>query len=104
MASKIKEIEGETLRLPLHQRAELAEHLILSLEEEEDLEAERLWIEEAERRYQEYKQGKVQAMPANKVFQDAHHYLISFGKWEKRDKGSTDIVNEIRKEERNVSR
>ena len=71
MASKIKEIEGEALRLPLHERAELAEHLILSLEEEEDLEAERLWIEEAERRYQEYKQGKVQAIPANKVFQDA---------------------------------
>lgn len=70
MTSKIKEIEGEALRLPLplHERAELAEHLILSLEEEEDLEAERLWIEEAEGRYQEYKQGKVQAILASKVF------------------------------------
>ena len=75
MVSKIKEIEGEALRLPLHERAELAEHLILSLEEEEDQEAERLWIEEAECRYQEYKQGKVQARPANKVFQDARSKL-----------------------------
>lgn len=75
MTSKIKEIEGEALRLPLHERAELAEHLILSLDEEEDREVERLWIEEAERRYQEYKQGKVQAIPANKVFQDARSKL-----------------------------
>ncbi len=75
MASKIKEIEGEALRLPLHERAELAEHLILSLDEEEDREVELLWIEEAERRYQEYKQCKVQAIPANKVFQDARSKL-----------------------------
>ena len=32
-------------------------------------------IEEAERRYQEYKQGKVQAIPANKVFQDVRSKL-----------------------------
>lgn len=53
MLSKIKGIEEEALRLPSHERALLAEHLIHSLDEEEDLEAERLWIEEAECRYQE---------------------------------------------------
>ena len=71
MPSKIKEIEEEALRLSSHERAKLAEHLISSLDEEEDPEAERLWIKEAERRYKEYKLGKVKAKPSEKVFKDA---------------------------------
>ena len=71
MPSKIREIEKEALRLPSYERAQLAEHLIISLDEVEDPEAERLWIEEAERRYQEYKQGKVKAKPSEMVFKEA---------------------------------
>lgn len=71
MPSKIKEIEEEALRLSSHERAKLAEHLISSLDEEEDPEAERLWIKEAERRYKEYKLGKVKAKSSEKVFKDA---------------------------------
>lgn len=75
MPSKIKDIEKEALRLPLRKRAQLAEHLISSLDEEEDPEAERLWIEEAERRYQEYKQGKVKVKPSAIVFKEARSKL-----------------------------
>ncbi len=75
MPSKTKEIEEEALRLPSHERAQLAERLISSLDELEDSEAERLWIEEAERRYQEYKQGKVKAKPAEMVFKEARSKL-----------------------------
>ncbi len=75
MPSKIKEIEEEALRLPSYERAQLAEHLIISLDDVEDPEAERLWIEEAERRYQEYKQGKVKAKPAEMVFKEARSKL-----------------------------
>ncbi|MBI5233215.1 MAG: addiction module protein [Deltaproteobacteria bacterium] len=75
MLSKIKEIEEEALRLPSHERALLAEHLIYSLDEEEDLNADRLWIEEAQRRYQEYKQGKVKAISAELVFKEARSKL-----------------------------
>jgi len=64
MALKLKEIEKTALRLSSHERAQLAEHLIHSLDEEEDPEAEKLWIEEAERRYREYKEGKVKGKPA----------------------------------------
>ena len=70
MLSKIKKIKEEVLRLPSHERALLAEHLISSLDEEEDPEAERLWIEEAERRYKEYKEGKIKAKPAELVFKE----------------------------------
>lgn len=75
MPVKTKEIEEEALRLPSHERAQLAEHLISSLDEIEDPEAERLWIEEAERRYQKYKQGKVNAKPAEMVFKEARSKL-----------------------------
>ncbi|KFD41159.1 hypothetical protein HX99_05660 [Peptococcaceae bacterium SCADC1_2_3] len=71
MLSRIKEIEEEALRLPPHERAQLAEHLINSLDEEEDREIERLWLEEAERRYQEYKESKVKTRPAELVFKEA---------------------------------
>lgn len=71
MSSKVKEIEKEALRLGPRERAMLAEHLIGSLDAEEDPEAERLWIEEAERRYKEYKEGKVQTRSAELVFREA---------------------------------
>jgi putative addiction module component (TIGR02574 family) len=75
MASKLKEIEENALRLSPHDRAELAEHLINSLDEAEDAEAERLWIEEAERRYKKYKAGKVEGIPAELVFKEARSKL-----------------------------
>jgi putative addiction module component (TIGR02574 family) len=75
MPLKVKEIEEEAFRLPFHDRAQLAECLIRSLDEEEDPEAERLWLEETERRYQEYKEGKVKTKPAELVFKEARSKL-----------------------------
>ncbi|MBI4850162.1 MAG: addiction module protein [Nitrospirae bacterium] len=71
MASKLKEIEENALQLSPQDRAKLAEHLIHSLDELEDAEAERLWIAEAERRYKEYKEGKVEGIQAELVFKEA---------------------------------
>jgi putative addiction module component (TIGR02574 family) len=68
---KIKEIEEKALRLTSSERALLVEHLMSSLDEEEDPEAKRLWIEEAECRYKEYKQGKIQGKSAELVFKEA---------------------------------
>lgn len=75
MPSKIEEIEEKASLLSSQERALLAEHLIHSLDEEEDIETERLWIEEAERRYREYKQGKVKVKPAALVFKEARSGL-----------------------------
>ncbi|MBS3917723.1 MAG: addiction module protein [Deltaproteobacteria bacterium] len=72
MLSKIKEIEEEALQLNSRERALLIEHLINSLDDEEDPEAERLWIEEADRRYQEYRMGKTKGKSAELVFKEAH--------------------------------
>jgi putative addiction module component (TIGR02574 family) len=70
MASKLKEIEKEIMQLPEQERAILAKNIILSLDKEEDPDAERLWIKEAERRSREYKSKKVKGKPAEEVFKD----------------------------------
>ncbi len=75
MLSKIQEIENEVLSLPPQERAIIAEHIIRSLDDEEDPEVERLWIAEAERRYKEYKEGKVKSRPASLVFKEARSKL-----------------------------
>ncbi len=71
MPRDLKEFESEALSLPLKERAILAEHLIESLDAVEDPENERLWVEEAERRYQEYKRGNIPARESEDVFRDA---------------------------------
>jgi putative addiction module component (TIGR02574 family) len=62
----VYEVEAEALKLPSHERARLAEVLIASLDEEDDV--ARAWADEAERRYDELRTGAVQAVPADEVF------------------------------------
>jgi putative addiction module component (TIGR02574 family) len=71
MATRKDELEAEALKLPASDRAELAQRLIESLEGPgaEDVEAE--WIEEAERRYAEYRKGRVGTRGADQVFREA---------------------------------
>ncbi|MHA1520682.1 MAG: addiction module protein [Promethearchaeota archaeon] len=69
MASKLNEIEKEILQLPPHERAFLAKNIILSLDGEEDPDAERLWIEEAKRRSKDYKNKITKGKPAKEVFE-----------------------------------
>ena len=75
MALDIKEFESSALKLPVAERAALAERLIESLDVLDDAENERIWVEEAERRYQAYKQGRLGARPAADVIQDARSRL-----------------------------
>ncbi len=66
----LKNIEKEVFQLQEHERVILALNLIRSLEKDEGLDTADLWVEEAERRYQELKQGKVKEKPAKQVFQE----------------------------------
>jgi len=49
----------------------LAGMLLLTLDEPTESEVERLWLEEAERRLQEWREGKVKGIPAEEVFDRA---------------------------------
>jgi len=68
MELTLEQLQVETLKLPIDVRAKLAQTLLLSLDEVTDLENENLWIEEAERRYQELQGNKDMGRPAVDVF------------------------------------
>ena len=68
MSPKLKAIEDQVLQLPAQERAQLAERLLSSLEEVDTIEAEKLWAEEAERRYREYKKGKIRSALPKQCF------------------------------------
>ena len=69
------EIENEALRLSEQERALLAEHLLSSLGGEETGLNEKRWLEEAERRYEEYRAGTMPSRVAEEVFRNAHRNL-----------------------------
>jgi len=75
MARSVAELENEAKGLSVQERARLAHQLIASLDAGEDVDAEEVWLEEAERRYQAYRQGKLAAKPADKVFHEAKSRL-----------------------------
>lgn len=68
MVRKSKDITSEALELPITARAELAKQLLDSLDNISEEENDKLWAEEAERRYREYKAGNIKAVPAEEVF------------------------------------
>ena len=70
MALSLAEIEDDALKLPDEDRARLAVRLLASLEEEAESpdEIEKLWLVEAERRFQELRAGVVWRVPAKDVF------------------------------------
>ena len=70
MAHSSPDIEKDALRLPAEDRARLAVRLLSSLETttESPEEIEKLWIAEAERRFQDMRDGVVQGIPAREVF------------------------------------
>jgi putative addiction module component (TIGR02574 family) len=69
MTADSREIEKQAQNLPAKERARLALALIESLDQGEDVDAEELWLDEAERRLEDYRAGRVEAIPANEVFE-----------------------------------
>jgi putative addiction module component (TIGR02574 family) len=68
MSKKLEEVVNEAMDLSLEDRAHLAGTLLVSLDEPSESEVERLWLEEAERRLQEFREGKVKGIPAEETF------------------------------------
>jgi putative addiction module component (TIGR02574 family) len=75
MTRAARNLEAQTLKLSRRERARLAQCLISSLDQQVDGDAEKLWVEEAERRLDELKSGKVAAIPADKVIKRARSAL-----------------------------
>jgi len=68
-----KQIEAEARRLPPEERVLLAEALILSLDDE--AEVERAWATEVRRRLEQLDNGEVETIPADKVLAELEELL-----------------------------
>jgi len=70
MTSKVEEMYEKVMKLSKDERQKLIRLLAKSdCDHESKADVERLWNEEAARRYRDYKSGKVEAIPADEVFQ-----------------------------------
>jgi len=68
MARDLRELEEELAQLTTAEKAAVARSLIDALDEKWDEDVERLWMEEAERRYAAYRRGEVRTSLASDVF------------------------------------
>jgi putative addiction module component (TIGR02574 family) len=75
MAALLEKIEHDALRLSRQERAFLADRLLSSLDGQELNDMDAAWLDEVERRYQEYKQGKRPGIAAQEVFAEADRML-----------------------------
>ena len=75
MSMILKKLEEEARQLTQEERAKLVEHLISTLDSGEDIDSEKAWVDEAEKRYKQFQEGTLQASPAEDVFENAFKRL-----------------------------
>lgn len=73
--SDLAEVLTDALSLGVRDRAALVERLLASLDELSEEEAERLWVEEAQRRLDEYRAGRAKAVRAEEVHKKVEKLL-----------------------------
>jgi hypothetical protein len=71
----MKTIEAKAMSLPPELRAILAQRLLASLDELDEQENERIWLEEAEQRYQGHRSGLISSRDAFDVLADVRSRL-----------------------------
>jgi putative addiction module component (TIGR02574 family) len=76
MINTFDEIIRAALALPPNSRAMLAEHLLRSLDAQDQSVVDAAWAEVAEQRIQEVQQGKVSPIPADQVLQELRNRNI----------------------------
>ena len=70
MPTNVTEIEAKIRSLTLEDKTELIRFLIADLDGPADADVERAWLLEAQRRHREIVEGKVEPVPAQRVFQN----------------------------------
>ena len=79
MARTLAKVEDEALQLSEKERARLAVRLLASLEEDAESpeEVEKLWLAEAQQRFEELRTGVVRGVSAREVFAQLRAKLSS---------------------------
>jgi putative addiction module component (TIGR02574 family) len=75
MSAHFDDIEKQARSLPSKEKAALARLLIEELDKSVDANAEQLWIDEAQRRYDAYLKGELEALPGDEVMKRARERL-----------------------------
>ena len=75
MSPELLKVEEQALLLSPGDREALVERLLGSLGQEGVPEIDPAWIAEAERRYREYKEGRVEGIPGERVFEEIRQEL-----------------------------
>jgi len=75
MLANLQTFEAEALALPVSERALLAQHLLASLDDNNEQENEQLWLDEAQRRYNAYKNGTISSRDAFEAIADMREQL-----------------------------
>jgi hypothetical protein len=75
MSSTFKELEKQARALIPEEKAALARTLIAELDASADPDAERLWVKEAQSRYDAFVAGKLEARPGEEVMKRARKRL-----------------------------
>jgi len=68
MTQHVQKLEAEAVQLSKKERAELVRRLIATLDQGHDVDAEQVWLDEAERRLSSYRKGDSKSIPAENVF------------------------------------
>ena len=75
MSITFEELQRQAKALRGEEKAALARMLIEDLDATEDADAERLWLDEAQCRYEAYSRGELEARPGDEVLQRARDRL-----------------------------
>ncbi len=75
MTQQLREVEGLALDLSRSDREQLVHRLLSSLDDRPINEVDEAWIAEAERRFQELVDGKVQGIPRSQVIPEIRREL-----------------------------
>jgi putative addiction module component (TIGR02574 family) len=76
--SELEQITTQLLSLPVEKRAELAEILIQSLDEQKGEDIRSAWLLEIQRRDNEIRSGQAVCKPAEQVLREARRQLRCF--------------------------
>ena len=77
MSMAFDELEKHARALSLQEKAMLARILIEELDTVTDPNAEQLWLEEAQRRYDAFRRGEIVASPGDQVMQRARERTLT---------------------------
>ena len=70
MLTELMKCEQQAKKMSLQERAVLIRHLIEGLDNIDEQNLQHLWMKEASRRFQEFKDGKITARSSSDVFRD----------------------------------